>query len=184
VAPISPVGPDLLRMRAAIPAVIAWIDEYLNCHARAAVSVYSLHVPGLAAVYSKSLLCSTRAVAVDRVEFPPVEQFGLPELRALQTQDFHGITFKDTYFLHKDVWTRPSIHFHELVHVVQWARLGPERFLLAYGQGLAQFGYANSPLEQVAYQLQHRFELGRVGGSLVPFINSQCDLLWSSMQKQ
>jgi hypothetical protein len=53
-----------------------------------------------------------------------------------------------------------SLHFHELVHVVQWRILGPERFLWAYADGLERFGYRNSPLEVVAYDLQERFDAG------------------------
>ena len=33
-----------------------------------------------------------------------------------------------------------SLCCHELVHVVQWDRLGVDRFLLAYGIGLVQSG--------------------------------------------
>ena len=51
-------------------------------------------------------------------------------------------------------------HFHELVHVVQWEHLGPEKFLLAYGAGLVRFGYERSPLEQMAYVFQANFERG------------------------
>jgi hypothetical protein len=37
--------------------------------------------------------------------------------------------------------TSQGLHFHELVHVIQWARRGVERFLQTYGIGFAQFGY-------------------------------------------
>ena len=47
---------------------------------------------------------------------------------------------------------------HELVHVLQWRRLGPEKFLALYADGLERFGYRNSPLEAMAYDLQDRFE--------------------------
>jgi hypothetical protein len=75
-----------------------------------------------------------RMVLVDRTPYPPVSQFGLPEFAAFERRSFDGITFKSTFFVVGD-----RLQFHELVHVVQWARLGVDRFLLAYGLGLLQF---------------------------------------------
>jgi len=51
-----------------------------------------------------------------------------------------------------------SLHFHELVHVIQWRLLGPEKFLALYADGLERFGYRKSPLERMAFRLQKRFE--------------------------
>ena len=52
-----------------------------------------------------------------------------------------------------------SLHFHELVHVVQWQHLGPERFIMAYALGhLLSGGYRTNPLEEMAYGLQARFD--------------------------
>jgi hypothetical protein len=42
--------------------------------------------------------------------------------------------------------------------VVQWRSLGPEEFLTCYADGLERFGYLRSPLELMAFRLQHRFE--------------------------
>jgi hypothetical protein len=52
-------------------------------------------------------------------------------------------------------------HFHELIHILQWRILGPERFLWLYADGLERFGYRNSPLEIMAYELQERFDAER-----------------------
>ena len=60
-----------------------------------------------------------------------------------------------------------SLHFHELVHVVQWKTLGIREFLLTYAIGLAQHGYLHSPLEALAYELQKRFEQGAISGTVV-----------------
>ncbi len=62
-------------------------------------------------------------------------------------------------------WDRVNaepLHFHELVHVIQWNVLGPERFLALYADGLERFGYRNCPLEVMAYELQTRFEKDRI----------------------
>ena len=49
---------------------------------------------------------------------------------------------------------RPSslevIHFHELVHVVQWRTLGLREFLLTCVLGIIQHGCEESPLKAVA----------------------------------
>jgi len=68
-----------------------------------------------------------------------------------------GITFGDMYFVHP-THSSEGIHFHELVHVVQWSTLGVNEFLLTYALGIAQHGYEQSPLEAIAFDLQGRFE--------------------------
>jgi len=97
----------------------------------------------------------------------------LPEFAAFEEGDYAGITFKDTYFMHASQGTDESIHFHELVHVVQWAHLGVERFLLAYAAGLAANGYRNSPLEAMAYDLQDYFDGNRQPCDVAAVIRSK-----------
>ncbi len=67
----------------------------------------------------------------------PVDQFGLPELALLQHLSLAGLALDDTIFLAAgDSASRSvfeldeSLHFHEMVHIVQWARLGSDNFLL------------------------------------------------------
>ena len=115
---------------------------------------------------------------MERVPFPPVDRFGLSELAYMQQMSFDGITFKDTFFLQQG-HASEELHFHELVHVVQWARLGVDNFLLAYGLGLLLFRYAQSPLEQMAYALQRRFELGTAPQELVRIIEQSTDDIWN-----
>jgi len=69
-----------------------------------------------------------------------------------------GITYLNTYFVRDDRARDESLHFHELVHVIQWRLLGPEKFLALYAVGLERFGYRKSPLEVMAFNLQHRFQ--------------------------
>jgi hypothetical protein len=95
----------------------------------------------------------------------------------MQQMPFDGITFKDTFFL-KQGCDSEAVHFHELVHVVQWARLGIDNFLLAYGFGLLSFGYAQSPLEKMAYSLQRDFELGTLPQGLSCVIEQATDAIW------
>ena len=71
-----------------------------------------------------------------------------------------GITFLDTYFLLPSGADDESLHFHELIHVVQWQVLGPKAFLLIYAADLAARGSLHSPLERMAYDHQRRFDAG------------------------
>tara|TARA_B100000315_G_C14432255_1_gene520703 strand:- start:153 stop:713 length:561 start_codon:yes stop_codon:yes gene_type:complete len=168
------------RFHAALPRVRLWIDEFLNDHTKQARAVSTLGFTRLPTCFPQELLECAKVVTVPQVPFPPVERFGLPELAPVQQMEFAGITFKDTFFLHQGQ-TSESLHFHELVHVVQWARLGIDNFLLAYGVGLIQFGYEQSPLEQMAYTLQRSFEDGRSPQELVRFIEMRTDDIWTQV---
>ena len=72
-----------------------------------------------------------------------------------------GITLRRTILLSKR-WLAPDprpLLFHELVHVVQYERLGPVRFLWRYLRGFVSggFSYFRIPLEAHAYELQGRY---------------------------
>ena len=61
---------------------------------------------------------------------------------------------------------------------VDKSRLGVDNFLLAYAFGLLTFGYAQSPLEQLAYTLQRSFELGTLPLELMRVIEQGTDASW------
>ncbi len=166
------------RFHIALPRVRQWIDQLLDAHADRARAVSTLGFTRLSACLPRELLERAKVVTVERVPFPPVDQFGLPELALMQQMSFDGITFRDTFFLRQGR-TSEELHFHELVHVVQWARLGVDNFLLAYGLELLRFGYERSPLEQMAYTLQRNFEVGTLPGELVRVIEVGTDAIWN-----
>lgn len=119
-----------------VPLIASWIDDTLTSHKNAAQSVASLGFARLPAFYSNGLLAIANVVPVDRVPVPPLSSIGLPEFTEFEHGNYAGITFKDTYFVKQPAFRDESLHFHELVHVVQWSHLGVERFLLAYASGL------------------------------------------------
>jgi hypothetical protein len=82
---------------------------------------------------------------------------GLHRFNEFESGDYDGITYLDTFFVKYTGAGNEVLHFHELIHVVQWRLLGPERFLKLYADGLERFGYHNSPLEKMAYVAQDRF---------------------------
>ncbi len=141
-----------------LPLISAWIDKTLASHAKTAVSVADFGFDRLPSYYSSDLLARAKVVEVARVPVPPLAALGLPEFVAFEQGDYAGITFKDTYFVKSVEAANESLHFHELVHVVQWAHLGVETFLLQYAAGLAARGYRHSPLEVMAYDLQAYFD--------------------------
>ena len=89
---------------------------------------------------------------------PPLSAVGLARFGEFERSDMAGITYLDTYFVRADNARAESLHFHELVHVIQWRLLGPEKFLALYADGLERLGHRNSPLEVMAYSFQERFD--------------------------
>jgi hypothetical protein len=146
-----------------LPAVEIWIDSLLASHAAEARSVASLPFERLANYYEVATLAAARVIVVDKVPTPPLTSMGLPQFAAFEHMDANGITYRDTYFVDRELAEDESLHFHELVHVVQWRELGPRSFLMAYAAGLAtSAGYASNPFEHIAYGLQEQFDLGMV----------------------
>jgi hypothetical protein len=147
------------RLQCALPRVLDWVDDVLRAHAAASRPVDSLGFTRLHEYWPGDLLRIARVVNTAHVPFPPVSEYGLPEFVDMENASLAGITLRDTFFV-DPVHVSEAVHFHELVHVVQWTTLGPSDFLLTYGVGLAQCGYENSPLEAIAYDLQGLFENG------------------------
>jgi hypothetical protein len=133
--------------------------------------------------FDLSLLDATYVVVTDAPPVPPLAALGLPEFAWMETQP-RAVTYQDTYFLQTSAVGSESIHFHELVHAIQWQVLGPEDFLLLYAAGLSEHGYENSPLEAMAYAHQARFEAGGLPYSVEAEVGAQTLALrirWSGM---
>ncbi len=161
------------ELLAKLPSVKAWIEQTLAGHVSRARTISSCGFGRLPHFYTAKLLASAKVVEVERVPVPPLIAMGLPEFAEFVNGDYAGITYKDTYFLRAEAARDESIHFHELVHVVQWQHLGVDGFLMAYTQGLAQFGYRESPLEQMAYGLQAYFDQNGQPGDVEAAVRSK-----------
>jgi hypothetical protein len=144
------------------PRVIGWIRATLAAHERHARSVASAGFARLPRYFSDELLAGARFVAVDRVPTPPLAALGLGRFAVFEPIDPDGITYLDTFFVRHGRATDEGLHFHELIHVVQWRLLGPESFLAAYAAGLETFGYRDSPLERMAFDAQAGFASGQI----------------------
>jgi hypothetical protein len=175
------VTPELARrFQNAVPRVKQWIDELLAAHARSTIVVSDLGFVRISQCYPKEFLELAKVMHVDEVPRPPLEKFELPELsRVLRINE--AITLNNTSFIIEAMRTSESLHFHELVHVVQWQRLGMDRFLLAYAAGLITYGYRQNPLESMAYKFQAEFDSGKTWSNIVGPIQKLTDGIWSQV---
>jgi hypothetical protein len=107
--------------------------------------------------FSRELLALTKFVALERLPMPPLSALGLSRFAQFERGDFDGITYIDTFFLKRHRVADERLHFHELIHVIQWRLLGPASFLAAYADGLDRFGYREGPLEMMAYNAESSF---------------------------
>jgi hypothetical protein len=146
------------EFRKVYPLIAGWIKQTLAEHASAARPVASLGFSRLPHYYDAQLLASRMVVLVPKVPMPPLSAMGLDRFREFEQMDAGGTTYLDTYFVRADQAHSESLHFHELVHVIQWRLLGPEKFLALYADSLERFGYRKSPLEVMAFSLQGRFD--------------------------
>jgi len=178
---MNPFTDIINKFQTSLPTVRNWIDELLNANRDNAIPVIDFDFPKIKQVFPPELLRKAKVVSViSRVPFPPLSRIGLHELAEMEHMNMAGITYKDTFFINQ-AYNTESLHFHELVHVVQWERLGIDNFLLAYGVGLMQFGYKNSPLEQMAYLLQRRFDSGDLPPLITNLIQQQTDIIWNQV---
>jgi len=161
-----------------LPEINGWIDATLAAHADQSRPVTSFGFKRLPEYYSPQFLAQAQVIVVENLPIPPLVALGLPELAAFEQGDYAGVTFKNTYFVKAAEADRESLHFHELVHVVQWAHLGVEQFLATYAAGLAMQGYRDSPLEVMAYDLQADFERKGQPHDVVAAVRNKLDELY------
>ena len=140
-----------------LPDIENWIRMKMNQHRNLAEPISELGFKRLLSYYDNELLECTKVVYVDAVPFPPVQSLGLEQLNNMSSLNMAGITFDDVIFIHKRHKTE-SIHFHELVHTLQWKVLGFQEFLLVYALSIVMYGYQKCPLETMAYSYQEKFD--------------------------
>jgi len=103
-----------------IEAINTWIDDTNLLHADKRRSCAHLFEE-FKYFYTKPFLEKTYFVVLDELPKPD-----FPELRALGFSSFidmpaNGITYKDTYYILPHILEVKRVHFHELVHVLQYA---------------------------------------------------------------
>src|ERR1019366_1580976 len=111
------------EFRAVYPLIAGWIQKTLAEHASAARPVASLGFSRLPNYYDEKTLASATVVVVPKVPVPPLSAMGMERFPDFERMDTAGITYLDTYFIHATQARDESLHFHELVHVIQWRLL-------------------------------------------------------------
>ena len=148
------------EFEAAFPKVMRWIEQTLLAHQALARPVASKGFKRLPLYFRQANIDAAKFAAVDRIPMLPLSSIGLTRFKEFERGDYDGITYLDTYFLKRQKAGDESLHFHEMVHVLQWRQLGPEFFLAMYAGGLEKFGYRDNPLEKMAYEAQAAFDRG------------------------
>ena len=71
---------------------------------------------------------NAKVVVVDQLPIPPLSSWGLTRFADFERGNFNGITYLDTFFLRRSQSRNEAIHFHELIHVIQWRISGQNIF--------------------------------------------------------
>lgn len=119
------------EFQAIYPALIQWLQQTLHQHASAARPVSSLGFKRLPEFYPAGTLTTSKVVAVQRIPVPPLSAMGLERFADFERMSTAGTTYLDTIFIRAKQAGNESLHFHELVHVVQWRILGPRALSVA-----------------------------------------------------
>lgn len=123
--------------------------------ARQSCSVFMDYFAGF---YTPRFLDIAFFVVTDEIPKP-----NFPELREAGLGDFidmdvGSITYNDTYYVTDSAADELWLHFHELVHVIQWRELSPQGFIERYIGEIQEFGYDEAPLERMAYALDGHYQ--------------------------
>jgi len=169
------------RLLPKLPLIQKWIDTTLASHEANARSVQQLGFARLPQYFSKIFLNNAKCVSISSVPVPPLSAIGLIGFSDFEKDQYDGITYKDTYFLNSTRMKDESLHFHELVHVIQWQHLGVEKFLTAYALELRQFDYQGNRLEIMAYKHQANFEKNKRPYDVEESVKKELDALLPSI---
>ena len=107
--------------------------------------------------YSLDILSTSYFVVTDDIpkpDFPELRQAGFGSFIDMSVS---GITYNDTYYVERKAAQELRLHFHELVHVLQWRLLTPQGFINRYIREIQSYGYDNAPLEKMAYTLDAHY---------------------------
>ena len=133
-----------------------WIQHILCQHGKEVQPVSTLAFSRLPRYFEPRILACTRVALVPKVPIPPAS-IGPFHFSDSQRPELPSVTYLDTYFVRADHARSESLHFHELVHIIQWRVLGPDRFLSFYTDDPEPSRQRENPLEAMANSLESRF---------------------------
>jgi len=139
-----------------IKKIEQWIDQTLVDYSSEEKSCecFLSHFNGF---YPPEFLSKSSFVVVEKIPKPNFSELRSEGLGDFIDMDVDAITYKNTYFIKKGNEDRIQLHFHELVHVLQWQYLGAEGFISRYIDEILRYGYDKAPLEIMAYTLDDLF---------------------------
>lgn len=151
---------------AQITWVTRWVAKYIQYQRRnyggRATLLNADQKRVMQAFFPRSTLDSSRVLVLsgERVRNPPfypqLQEMGFEPSSLPDFSLMAAITFEDTVVSHEAFTNR--LLFHELVHVVQYEKLGLQEFSSKYVRGFMSGGsYDAIPLERNAYELDARF---------------------------
>ena len=137
---------DLLKHA---PAYHHWVDDLLAKHELSARQVADYGFQRLPQFFNPQTFAVAKCVEVDSLPKIPWHEFGLSVPEGMDV-NFDGITFRNTYFIKRGEAFREFLHFHEMVHVVQWQTLGNDLYPLIYALEAFKGNYETNVLEVMA----------------------------------
>ena len=149
---------DEKQFKSILSPVKEWIERTIAEFASQMEPVAKAPFSRLTKYYPADLLQRIQRVIVDRCPVPDLASTGIPQLAEIESWDLKGVPWGDIIFIKRDFADSESLHFHELLHIVQWELLGADRYLTAWAIGTITHGYRSNPLEEMAFRLQQRFE--------------------------
>lgn len=155
---------------AEVAQVAKWIEDLKVKYEPESISLDELGFRHLEKFYSQELLKSVKVV------FLPSSEIPIPEIakqRGIVPNDVIGICYGDIIFIDSDSKDNEALHFHELVHTLQYRYLGVEHYLKTYAEEAEIHEYRDNPLEVMAYHHQYNFEQHMYGGVEVYDVESR-----------
>ncbi|MCU0847352.1 MAG: hypothetical protein MUD12_05650 [Spirochaetes bacterium] len=147
-------------IRREIRSVQDWIEDAVLSHTVNMIPVYNLGFLRLPLFFNEALLKKIMTVSVDsNVPLPPILNM-LKGIMDFMVEGVTGITYGDVYFYRAEYGKDESLHFHEIIHSIQWSGIGKKQFILRYALELISNGYIGNFFEVQAYGHQRRFESG------------------------
>jgi hypothetical protein len=146
------------QFRILLSDIQKWIEHTLVEYEAQMQPVAAAQLERLNQYYPNTVLQRVQRVIVDRCPIPPLAVANIPQLAEIERWDIKGIPWVNTIFIRRDLAGWDAVHFHELLHIIQWENLGTERYLTAWAIGTVTRGYRDNPLEEMAFRHQLRFE--------------------------
>lgn len=155
------------QIEAIATAVADYIAQQRSDYVKESISLSSEQKGPLRAFFPASVLESTQFVELmpgrhitNPLFYGELMAMGFHSSTLPNFRDMAAVTFQDVVVSYGTI--SEQTRFHELVHVIQFQKLGLSRFALKYVTGfLNGGGYDGIPLERNAYELDARFACDR-----------------------